>query len=148
MSDPDAAMAVPLKLELNYDHALGWAAPFHAALKEGRALASACPDCGRVWFPPRPVCDAHGVATEWREIPGDGQAIAVTQTRTRLPFTATSEETKFVLVRLDGVENAAFGRMRNADVEIEPGARVRLVVASVPLPHPAQAMIFTSEGDG
>jgi len=70
----------PITLALNYQHSVGWLRPYFDALAEGRALATRCDTCGKVWMPPRPACpDGHG-ATTWHELPATGRIVALTAT--------------------------------------------------------------------
>ena len=127
-----------LSLTLDYRHGLGELAPYFAALSQGHALAAACPECSRCWFPPRPRCPEDGAATVLRQLPGTGTVRADTMTTTRLPFTDQAAPQHFVLVAIDGATNLTFGRMRDAATQVAPDQRVRLIA------DPGQAPIFVN----
>ena len=132
-----------LELHLRYAHGTGALAPYFEALASGNALASKCGICGRVWFPPHIHCPDDGGVCDWLTLDGAGEVVSATTTRSRLPFADQAEDHVFVLVAMDGADNAAFGRMRpDTDGERLVGCRVRLVGAPEAPPHPAQAALF------
>lgn len=136
-----------LRLELKYDHGTGCFKPYFDGLLAGQAVASHCPACGKTWFPPQAVCPDDRTETGWSRISGSGVVLAVTTTRTKLPFTATAETYSFVLVAMNGAENAVFGRMQNAVADIAVGTRVELAAPVDEPGHPAQAAQFIVKGD-
>lgn len=136
-----------LRLELKYDHGMGRFTPYFDGLLAGHAVASQCPACGRTWFPPQARCPDDQTETGWSRLPGSGAVLAVTTTRTKLPFTAAAETYSFVLVAMDGAENAVFGRMQNVECDIAPGSRVELVAPVDEPGHPAQAAQFIMKRD-
>ena len=47
--------------------------PFFEAAREGRLVVQRCPDCGRLRFPPRPICShCLGRRAEWAPVSGRG----------------------------------------------------------------------------
>ena len=47
---------------------------FWKKTKEGKHVVEACSDCGRLRFPPRPMCPwCQSQATEWKEMSGKGR---------------------------------------------------------------------------
>jgi uncharacterized OB-fold protein len=139
MTDPSS---VPVRLTLDYAHGLGGLAPYFAALRHGRALASACPRCGKAWCPPRLLCPQDHCETGWLELAGTGTLLWATRTTTTLPLRTQSATHVFGLVRLDGAENAMTARLGIAADAARRGLRMRLVVAPGVAPHPAQAAWF------
>lgn len=136
-----------LRLELKYDHGTGRFKPYFDGLLAGHAVASQCPACGKAWFPPQAVCPDDRMETGWSRISGSGAVLAATTTHTKLPFTAAAETYSFVLVAMDGAENAVFGRMQSAVADIAVGTRVELVAPVDEPGHPAQAAQFIVKGD-
>jgi uncharacterized OB-fold protein len=133
---------IHLDLALGYDHGLGSFGEYFRALAEGRALASRCGTCGRVWFPPHAHCPEDGGVCEAINLGGYGIVVAETQTRTRLPFADEDADVTFVLVAMAGADNTAFGRLENYTGADATGEHVKLVAADVPLGHPAQGAVF------
>jgi uncharacterized OB-fold protein len=132
-----------LELRLRYAHGTGALQPYFDALRGGRALASRCPACGRVWFPSHIHCPDDGTACGWLDLEGHGRVVSATETHARLPFAEAAAAHVFVLVAMQGADNAAFGRLtpgvpgRNL-----AGRRVGLVGVADAVPHPAQAALF------
>ncbi|MGI9383641.1 MAG: Zn-ribbon domain-containing OB-fold protein [Methyloligellaceae bacterium] len=136
-----------LTLTLDYQHGLGDLASYFETLADGRAVGTRCPDCGRVWCPPRSRCPEHLSATEPIELSGVGTVVAVTVTIVALPFAQDAKTHSFVLVALDGADNMAFGRISDDAATVEAGSRVRLTAPREAVPHPAQAAVFTTVVD-
>ena len=44
-------------LEFHFRHSLGKVSRFFLELESRRLMATRCPECGRVWMPPRPICE-------------------------------------------------------------------------------------------
>ena len=147
MNGKTGQAASELQLNLNYQHGSGYLAPYFEGLLEGRAIAGHCPACGRKWFPPRPVCPHDRTQTEWSRISGNGVVVSVTSARTALPFAASAEDYKFVLVAMDETENAVFGRMQTTAEDVAAGTEVRLAGPTGELGHPSQAAQFTVRGE-
>ena len=141
------ASSTTLSLAHSYDHGSGDLKAYFAALLEGRALGARCPACARVWLPPRLRCPDDGAATEPIEVPGGGRIVALTQTRTALPFTDEVLDHAFVLVAMDGADNLMFGRMVDDQPDVAVGTQVRLNGGNGGLAHPAQAAIFVKEAE-
>ncbi|MGI9301669.1 MAG: Zn-ribbon domain-containing OB-fold protein [Gammaproteobacteria bacterium] len=134
--------AVSIDLHLQYRHMLGELAPYFYGLERGEAVASRCPVCNKVWFPPRLVCARDRVETEWTELSGSGTVISVTTGHGLLPLAAVGEQHTFALIALDGADNAAFGRIVSRAL-VGPGDRVRITKNPQPARHPAQAAYYT-----
>lgn len=126
----------PLHIELDYAYSLGQLTPYFEALSKGLALASACPKCGRVIFPPRRLCDRDGTPTEWLILSGQGQIVELTQ-----GFDARKNETTFALISMDGAHNMTLGRIEGT--RPEPGNRVQLRAKDSAGSHPATLAFFS-----
>ena len=133
---------VALQLQLHHTHPLGELQPYFNGLMAGRAIGSCCPVCARTWFPPRPDCPDHRRGVTWVELPGSGRIVDVTLTEGRLPFGIESKRRAFVLVRMDGAENHAFGRLAEVPDASAVGRSVWLSRAGGHWPHPAQAACY------
>lgn len=121
----------PLKVELDYSYSLGDLKPYFDALQEGRALASECPECREVKFPPRLQCDKDGKMAGWKELTGLGTVKRITAGR---------NET-LALIAMDGADNLCLGRLVGKDLVV--GDRVRLErIDATDIQHPAQCAVF------
>ena len=141
--------ATRLDLGLGYDHATGALGRYFDGLEAGRAEATRCGSCGRVWFPPHLACPEDGGDCAWLALDGTGTVVGATDTAAPLPFGADTAPRTFVLVALDGADNAAFGRLADGDAgAARVGMRVRLATAEGPHGHPAQAAVFKVEDGG
>ena len=124
-----------LKLELDYSYALGGLKPYFDALSEGRALASKCPECGTISFPPRLICANDQTETQWMELDGTGVIVESTSGQD-----ANGEDVCFALIQMDGADNRCLGRLVGGDSDV--GDRVRLQAATSNGVHPAQNAVF------
>ena len=121
----------PLKVELNYDYSLGDLKPYFDALRIGRALASRCPECGRVSFPPRLVCHLDQAPSTWQELTGCGS----------IHLLSVGREATFAQITMDGADNLCLGRLEGN--QFKKGDRVRLdVVKDIAIDHPAKCAVF------
>ncbi len=121
----------PLKLELDYCYSLGEMKPYFDALQEGRALASRCPVCECVNFPPRLICESDRQKSTWFELTGLG---------TIKQLTAGRSET-FAHVAMDGAGNLFLGRLSGKN--FKKGDRVKLIRDTrAVVRHPAQSISF------
>ena len=121
----------PLKVELDYSYSLGGLKPYFDALQEGRALASECPECREVKFPPRLQCNKDGNEAGWKELTGLGTVKRITAGR---------NET-LAQIAMDGADNLCLGKLDGNDFVV--GDRVRLESIDVnDIQHPAQCAVF------
>lgn len=134
-----AARYFPLRIELDYAYSLGELAPYFDALKNGEALASRCPECGAVNFPPRLVCDRDGQKAKWRELPGTGVVVEVTT-----GFDSDGNDVSFALISMDGAGNSALGRLSYSHGN--KGDRVKMAATQPDAAHPARQAVFEQAG--
>ena len=113
---------IPILTTFHYAHPLGARGPYFDGLRQGRAMASRCAECGRGSFPPRHCC---GRELRWEELPGSGTVVAATD--------------GFALIAMDGADNLALGVLREPAM---PGWRVRMAQTPETVVHPAQATYF------
>jgi uncharacterized OB-fold protein len=133
------------EISLGYSHGAGALRTYFDALAAGRAMARKCPACGRVWFPPHATCPEDGADCEWLELDGGGVVVGATHTHSRLPLADAGADHLFVLVAMDGADNAAFGRFSGIEPGDLVGRRVRLAnAANARLP--AQRLVFQLVG--
>ena len=121
----------PLKVELDYSYSLGDLKPYFDALQEGRALASECPECREVKFPPRLQCDKNGSKTRWKELAGFGTVRRIT----------TGRNGTLAQIAMDGADNLCLGILDGNDLVVDD--RVRLErIDDTDIQHPAQCAVF------
>jgi len=122
-------------MTLSWRYGVSWYfAEFMRALRdEGRILGLRCPDCGRVYLPPRPVCgNCHAEMEGWVEVKDEGTLVAVTAVHIPIldPATGRPRPTPYgmVLIRLDGADTAINHFLAENDLEkLRLGMRVRAV---------------------
>jgi uncharacterized OB-fold protein len=62
--EADEVTMVTTPVHLHYTHSASPTEdPFLRGLMEGRLIAQRCPECSKVYFPPRPACPTDGVPT-------------------------------------------------------------------------------------
>lgn len=123
---------VPFLMSMEYQYALGHhAVRFFQELKDyGRLMGVRCPDCQRVYMPPRPVCGiCFTPATEWTEVGTEG--ILIGATVVRLPFidpmTGQQRPVPYGMgiIRLDGASTGIFHFVDETDEhKLRVGKRV------------------------
>ena len=145
LNDTSPPAGSTIDLALRYTHALGALAPYFEGLTAGRAVASTCAVCGRVWFPPRPGCCAQAGSVQWTTLAGTGLVVAGTSGGGTLPFGGGPAGEGLALIALDGADNLALGWVDGLGGEPPEGARVRLVASDHQAPHPAQAARYVPE---
>ncbi|WP_421855937.1 Zn-ribbon domain-containing OB-fold protein [Oricola sp.] len=100
-----------MKLDFTLDYELGegWLAPWVEGLREGRAIASYCKECGAAHFPPLRICPESGErSTDWRTLSG----------RATILFRTTGADGDFALVRFDGAASAAVAKIQDVPTGI------------------------------
>lgn len=127
----EESLYFPLKVELNYDYSVGDLKPYFDALRKGHALASRCPECGRVSFPPRLVCHIDQFPSTWQELTGCGS----------IKQLSAGREATFAQIAMDGADNLCLGQLEGR--HFKKGDRVRLVVVKdTATDHPAKCAVF------
>lgn len=108
-----------------------WMEHFFDGMKEGKLRASKCPDCGRVFLPPRMVCErCFAKAEEWVEVPDTGTVESFTEAHVKLADNGTLEDLGkaeiIAMVKHDGADTCVVGRLEGASAEV--GMRVKAVL--------------------
>ncbi len=136
---------IELHWEQTYRHSLGKYSRFFVELENHRFFATRCPDCAKVWAPPRPVCPDHLTITEWVELSGRGrvESFSVLHHRSAIvPFI----QPPYVLayLRLDGADTLFAHLLRGyrSLAEVQIGMPVRVVYDDGPVAHPIHLMAF------
>ena len=135
-----------LEMAQRYTHSLGKYSRFFVELENQRFMATRCPNCGRVYAPPRPLCPDCTQIAEWIELPGTGTV----ETFSVLHFSPGSNPdvevlaTPYVLayVLLDGA-STLFPHLLDAPPEsVTIGMRVRVQYVDHAVFHPIHLMRF------
>jgi hypothetical protein len=98
-------------------------------LKEGRLLAQRCPQCGKVYIPPRGACPVDGVPTE-EEVELPDRGIVTTFCIVNVPFMGQRIQPPYVAayVLLDGADIAFLHLILECPAEdVRMGMRVEAV---------------------
>ena len=94
-------------------------------------MASECPGCREVNFPPRLQCDKDENMAVWKELTGLGTVKRIT----------TGRNATLAQIAMDGADNLCLGRLDGKDFVV--GNRVRLGRIDVnDIQHPAQCAVF------
>lgn len=133
MAKPDDVIRVPFLMKMEYRYALGaYASRFFQELKDhGRLIGIRCPECQRVYIPPRPVCGICFAETgDW--VPVSNEGVLVGATVVRLPFIdpMTGERRPVPygmgIIRLDGASTAMYHFVDETDdAKLKVGRRVK-----------------------
>lgn len=127
---------LPDELHVYYRYSYGGLSPFFRALVEDqRILGTRCPQCGKVYCPPRTHCGACYAETTWVPLDGKGTVIAAVycywtpadwpaRPYIDLPYV-------YALVRLDGADTCLNSAVVVDDMRlnerVRQGTRVRAV---------------------
>ena len=133
MAKTDDVIRVPFLMKMEYRYALGaHASRFFQELKDhGRLVGIRCPECERVYIPPRPVCGiCFEETSDW--VPVSNEGVLVGATVVRLPFIdpMTGERRPVPygmgIIRLDGASTAMYHFVEETDdAKLKVGRRVK-----------------------
>ena len=131
MSDADAMVyGVTSPVRLEYTVYPGRAqSRFFAGMAEGRLLGQRCPDCAKVYVPPRGSCPTCGVATD-EEVHVSDRGIVTTFCIVNVPFMGQAVRPPYVCasILLDGADIPLFHLVQESAVEdVRMGMRVEAV---------------------
>jgi uncharacterized OB-fold protein len=118
----------PIRLE--YTYVAGQASSrFLGAVAEGRLVGQRCPECRKVYVPPRGSCPTCGVPTR-EEVPVADTGIVTTFCIVNIPFAGQAVRVPYVSasILLDGADIPLFHLVQEIDAhEVRMGMRVRAV---------------------
>ena len=98
-------------------------------------MASVCPKCGKVNFPPRLLCDEDQTESEWKELDSIGRIVELTAGKD-----ARGDSVCFALVRMNEASNLCLARLDGDDFDV--GDEVRIHALELANSHPTQNVIF------
>ena len=137
MSDTDAttveegpvrSIRTPHNLEYKYTPGRATSL-FLRSIEQGRIYGQRCPQCGKVYTPPRGACAACGVATD-EEVELSGKGIVTTFCVVNVPFYGQRIKPPYVsaTVLLDGADIGLFHLIQEIDADkVHMGMRVEAV---------------------
>jgi len=131
----DELLRVEIPMKLDFRFATGhYFGRFIQALRgEKRILGLRCPQCRRVYLPPRPVCaDCYHELTEWVEVKDTGIIEAYTVSYHPIVDPVTGEPKPIpygmALIKLDGAYSSLNHYLSETDLtKLRVGMRVRAV---------------------
>ena len=126
--DPVTGIVVPIELDYLYA-----ASPeeslFYTSLSEGKLVGQRCPECGKVYIPPRSACPADGTPTA-EEVPLPDTGTVTTFCIVNVPFLGQRITPPYVsaYVLLDGADIAFLHLILDIPAEeVRMGMRVKAV---------------------
>ena len=133
-----------MELHFQFKHSLGKVSPFFLALEEKRLLATRCPECGKVWMPPRVHCGDDLAITDWVEVADSGVLEAASLSAYTLTTGGGKDTLILGYVTLEGTDTAMLQQIRNCQDpgKLVPGAAMTVKWATEPVDHPMQLFWF------
>ena len=104
------------------------ASRFYAAIRdEKKILGTRCPDCKKVYLPPRKTCPVCFVPNdEWVELADEGELVSFTVARRRLAAMPLDPPVVYGIVKLDGADTALLHVLGDVDPDkVKIGMRVK-----------------------
>lgn len=137
---------ITLELTQNYRHSLGKYSRFFIELENHRFFGTQCPQCDRVYTPPRPLCPDCLQITQWKELEGTGtlETFSIMHFASIVNDDVRQLQMPIILayVLLDG-SSTLFPHLLKANPEtIQHGMRVRVAYSDTPVQHPIHLMHF------
>ena len=128
--DPVPRASIPINPVFQWSVG-NWMEHFFDGMKGGKLLGSRCPDCGRVYLPPRMICERCFVkAEEWVELPETGTVEAYTVAHVKVAENGDLvdlEATEIIaMVKHDGADTCVAARLEGGYASV--GMRVKAVL--------------------
>jgi hypothetical protein len=127
-ADPVTMMTTPIELSVQHS-ASPQETAYLLALQEGRLIGQRCPQCGKVYVPPRGACPVDGVPTE-EEVELPDRGIVTTFCIVNVPFQGQRIKPPYVAayVLLDGADIAFLHLILDCPAQdVRMGLRVEAV---------------------
>lgn len=129
-ADPKPVTSIQAPIRLEYEYTAGRASTrFLHGMAEGRILGQRCPECAKVYVPPRGACPSCGVPTE-EEVEVAGKGTVTTFCIVRIPSESLSIKPPFVAahILLDGADIPFFALIQECPFDaVRMGMRVEAV---------------------
>jgi uncharacterized OB-fold protein len=130
--DTDVVEKIDTPIELRYRYVAGHAqSQFLRGIQEGKILGQRCPQCGKVYCPPRGACASDGVATT-EEVEVSDKGTVTTFCVVNVPFYDQKMEIPYVsaTILLDGADIGMMHLIQEAKAaDVHMGMRVEAVWA-------------------
>ncbi len=125
---------MPLVAEFNWSVG-NWMERFFEGLRDRKIVACKCGVCGRVYLPPRMVCERCFVRTEeWVELPATGRVETYAEAHVKVAGNGDLEELDkpeiIAMVRHDDADTCICARLDAESAEV--GMRVQVVWNEAP----------------
>jgi uncharacterized protein len=126
--EPGPVTIVETPIKLNYSYTPGVAASrFLRSIEKGELVGQRCPNCQKVYVPPRGACSMCGVATE-EEITLTGNGTVTTFCVTQVPSPGLVPPYVTAWIRLDGADITSMFLVQECDpAQVTLGMRVEPV---------------------
>lgn len=137
---------ITLELTQKYRHSLGKYSRFFIELENKRFFGTYCPQCDRVYTPPRSLCPECLEITEWKELEGTGtlETYSIMHFASVVNDDVRQLEMPIILayVLMDG-SSTLFPHLLKADPKtVHSGMRVQVAYTDQPVQHPIHLMHF------
>ena len=130
MNDAPRVFGIKTPIRLDYTYVAGEATSrFLSAVAEGRLVGQRCPNCAKVYVPPRGSCPTCGVATV-EEVLVKDTGIVTTFCIVNIPFAGQAVKVPYVSasILLDGADIPLFHLVQEIDAhDVRMGMRVQAV---------------------
>ena len=135
-----------MQMAFGFRHSLGQLSRFFLALEERKLLATACPRCGQVWLPPRPLCPDDLAVTEWRALAQRGRLAVGSLSAYTLKTAGGERQLMLGYVEVEGASSLLLQQIRNLGAQaLEPGLPLKVVWSDEPVEHPMELFWFEPE---
>jgi uncharacterized protein len=126
--EPGPVTIVDTPIRLDYSYTPGVASSrFLRSLQRGEIVGQRCPNCGKVYVPPRGACSMCGVATE-EELILTGKGTITTFCITQVPSPGLVPPYVTAWIRLDGADITSMFLIQECEPdEVRLGMRVEAV---------------------
>ncbi|MDQ7026852.1 MAG: Zn-ribbon domain-containing OB-fold protein [Anaerolineae bacterium] len=137
---------ITLELTQQYKHSLGKYSRFFIELERGHFFGTRCPQCEKVYTPPRPLCPDCMCITEWHELAGTGtvETFSVMHFTSEINADVSHLATPVILayVLLDGSSTLFPHVLKTKPENVQIGLRVQVTYSESPVQHPIHLMYF------
>ncbi len=138
-------MRIEWKMDFTYKHVLGKYSKFFIELANHKFITTECPNCGKVWGIPRPLCADCLTITKWKELPGTGTLESFSVSQFVPSFMKVEIPYVLAMVKMDGADTLFTHQLRNyghSTDNIKMDMPVKVAYATEKVDHPMLLMHF------